>query len=221
MQTTPLSKEKISHIAHSTPSNLSSSAASSAKTNMDSIPALESTVEEAEISSSYSANLINGTDSLGNKESTTNVEHISTVTDIISPSMTNSVVSVTEPKNTLKQLIKESEDCAVTATSPSSTELADPQQQGALLEQSEQGSTSSAPVSEGDSGIDPCAEGGEEDAGSGGTEGSEGDSLTNKTAPEAEGRDADASWSAAEGLAHTSDAASKVEQQDKKGEAFF
>ncbi|XP_041811797.1 zgc:123305 isoform X2 [Chelmon rostratus] len=217
MQTTPLSKEKISHIAHSTPSNLSSSAASSAKTNMDSIPALESTVEEAEISSSYSANLINGTDSLGNKESTTNVEHISTVTDIISPSMTNSVVSVTEPKNTLKQLIKESEDCAVTATSPSSTELADPQQQGALLEQSEQGSTSSAPVSEGDSGIDPCAEGGEEDAGSGGTEGSEGDSLTNKTAPEAEGRDADASWSAAEGLAHTSDAASKVEQQDKKG----
>ncbi|XP_076610424.1 phosphatidate phosphatase LPIN2 isoform X2 [Chaetodon auriga] len=203
MQTTPLTKEKNSRITHSTPSELSSSAAPSAKTNVDSIQALESTLQEEESLSCYSANLINGTDSLGSKESTTSVEHISTVTDIISPSMTNSVVSVTEPKNPQKQLIKESEDC--TATSLSSTELAQSQQQGACLEHSEQGSTSSAPVSEGDSGIDPCAEGGEEDAGPGGPE----------TAPEAEGRDADTSWSA-EGLPHSSEASSKVEQQEKR-----
>nr|CBN80930.1 Lipin-3 [Dicentrarchus labrax] len=124
--------------------------------------------------------------------------------------------SVTKPNNAQKQLIKESEDCAVTATSPSSTELSSPQQPGALLEQSQQGSTSSASVSEGDSGIDPCAKGGEEEGGPGGAEGSAGGSLNNKAAPKAEWTDAGSSWTAAEGLANSSEASSKVEQQDKK-----
>ncbi|XP_037620312.1 phosphatidate phosphatase LPIN3-like isoform X2 [Sebastes umbrosus] len=186
MQTTPLSREKHSHIAHSTPSELSTSCASPAKTNVDSTQAPESTSgeEQNRDSFSFSANLVNGTDSLDSKES---AEHISTVTD-----------SVTEPNGAQIQLIKESEDCTVTAASPSSAESSNPQQQGALLEPSEQSSTSSAPVSEGDSGIDPCAEGGEEDGGAGGTEGSAGGSLTNKTE------------------ANSSEASSKVEQQDKK-----
>lgn len=204
IQTTPLFKEKNSYIAHSTPSDLFRSCASTAKTDVDSTQTFESTEE---ISSSYSAKLINGTDYLGSKESRTSVEHMSSVMDIISPGSENGMASVTEPKNAQKQLIKESTDCTVTATSPSTTEFSNTKQQGVLSEQSEQGSTSSAAVSEGDSGIDPCAEGGEEDGGPGGTEGSAADSLTNKTAPKAEGRDADAS---------------KVEQQDKKkGEVFF
>ncbi|XP_051271495.1 zgc:123305 isoform X1 [Dicentrarchus labrax] len=211
MQTPPLSKEQDSHIAHSTPNDLS-------KSNVDSTQALESTLgeEETRDPSSYSAKLINGTESLGSKESATSVKNICTVTDIIIPGSHNSTVSVTKPNNAQKQLIKESEDCAVTATSPSSTELSSPQQPGALLEQSEQGSTSSASVSEGDSGIDPCAKGGEEEGGPGGAEGSAGGSLNNKAAPKAEWTDAGSSWTAAEGLANSSEASSKVEQQDKK-----
>ncbi|XP_044036754.1 phosphatidate phosphatase LPIN2-like isoform X2 [Siniperca chuatsi] len=197
MQTTPLCKEKNSHIAHSTPSDLSTLGE-----------------EENRDSFSYSADLINGTDSLASKESTISVEHISTVTDIVSPGSKNSVVGVNKPKNAQKQLIKESEDCTV--TSPSSSALSNPQQQGALLEHIEQGSTISAPVSEGDSGIDPCAEGGEEDGGPGGTEGSAVGSLTNKGAPKAEERDAGTSCTAAEGSANSSEVSSKVEQQDKK-----
>lgn len=173
MQTTPLSLTN-SHIAHSTPTDLSTSCASPAKTH--STQALESTLGEEENRDSSSANLVNGTDSLGGKESNS-LEHISTVTD-----------SVT------KDLIKESEDCTVTAT-----ELSLPQQQGTSPEQSEQGS---APVSEGDSGIDPCAEGGEEDGAPGGTEGAAGGSMTNNTET------------------NTSETSSK-QQDKKKGEVFL
>uniref|UniRef100_A0A8C3A1F6 phosphatidate phosphatase n=1 Tax=Cyclopterus lumpus TaxID=8103 RepID=A0A8C3A1F6_CYCLU len=80
------------------------------------------------------------------------------------------------------------------AQGPRSTEASDPQPQG------EPGPASGGPVSEGDSGIDPCAEGGEEDGGPGGAEGSAGGSPTLKT----------------EELASSSEASSKVEQQDKK-----
>lgn len=221
MQTTPLSKEKNSHIAHSTPSDLAMSCMPSAKTNVDSTQALESTLgeEENRDSSSYSANLINGTDSLDSKESTISVEHISTETDLISPGSKN---NVTKPKNAQKQLTKESEDYTVTATTPSGTELSSPQQQSALSEQSEQGSTNSAPVSEGDSGIDPCAEAGEENGGPGLAEGATGGSLTSTTAPKSEGSDSGTSWNTAEGLTNSSEASSKVEQQDKKkGKVFF
>uniref|UniRef100_A0A8C4DRQ8 phosphatidate phosphatase n=1 Tax=Dicentrarchus labrax TaxID=13489 RepID=A0A8C4DRQ8_DICLA len=71
MQTPPLSKEQDSHIAHSTPNDLS-------KSNVDSTQALESTLgeEETRDPSSYSAKLINGTESLGSKESATSVKNI-------------------------------------------------------------------------------------------------------------------------------------------------
>uniref|UniRef100_A0A8C9X0L0 phosphatidate phosphatase n=1 Tax=Sander lucioperca TaxID=283035 RepID=A0A8C9X0L0_SANLU len=103
------------------------------ETNVASTQALEFAFgeEENRESSSYSANLINGTDSLASKESTISVVHNSTVTD-----------SVTKPNNAQIKLINESKDCTVTATSPSSIELSNPQQQGALSVQSEQGSTS-------------------------------------------------------------------------------
>lgn len=190
VQTTPLSRETNSHFAHSTPTDLSNSCVSSEKTNEDSAQALVSTLGETENrdSSFSSANLINGTDSLASKENIS-VENNNTVTD-----------GVTDPNSGQRQPINESEDSTVTATNLISTELSNPQQQGTLSEQSEQGSTGSAPVSEGDSGIDPCAEVGEEDGGPGGTEGSTGGSLTNKT----------------EGLANSSEASSRVEQQDKK-----
>ncbi|XP_042357426.1 zgc:123305 isoform X2 [Plectropomus leopardus] len=184
VQITPLSGDKTSHFAHSTPSDLFKSCASTVETDEDSTQAPESTLGEKgnKDSSFSSANLINGTSSLASK-GRISVEQITTVTD-----------SVTKFNDAQKQLIEESERCTVTATS--STEISSPQQQGASSEQSEQGSSSSAPVSEGDSGIDPCAEGAEEEGGPGGGEGS----LTNKT----------------EGSANSSEASSRVEQQDKK-----
>lgn len=198
LQTPPLTFEKNSHIAHSTPSDLSKSCESSAKTNVDSTPAHESTLgeEDNRDSSFYSANLISGTD----LASTISVEHIGSPTE-------KSAAGVIEPNDAQKPHTTESEDGTVTATSPSSTELSNSEQQGASSEQSEQGSTGSAPVSEGDSGIDPCAEGGEEEGGAGGPEGSTGGSLTNKTAPNTDG-------TAAEGT--SSEAYSKVERRDKK-----
>ncbi|XP_033939329.1 phosphatidate phosphatase LPIN2 isoform X1 [Pseudochaenichthys georgianus] len=180
MQTPPFYN---SHMAHSTPTP---SLSESAQTNVDSAQAIGATLEEEENRHSPSCldNETNGTDSPASKEITISVEHTSTD-------------GVTKPNDTQIQLIKESDDCTVTSTSPSSTEVSNPPQQGALSEQSEQGSTGSAPNSEGDSGIDPCAEGGEEDAA--GTEGPAGGSLTNIT----------------EGLADPSEASSKVEDKKK------
>lgn len=218
MQTTPLSMEKNSHISHSTPSDLSESCAPPMKTVVDT-QTLECRLGEEENSSSHSANPIDSTDSLGSQETTRTAEHINTVTDIIINGSKNSMFNVTEPKNSQIQLIKESEDCTVTATSSGSTDLSNPQQQSASTERSEQGATGSAPVSEGDSGIDPTEVVEEES----GLEGSAGASLTHKTTVKAEGRDADSSWTATEGLgANSSEASSKVEQQDKKkGEVFL
>uniref|UniRef100_A0A3B5BGY2 phosphatidate phosphatase n=1 Tax=Stegastes partitus TaxID=144197 RepID=A0A3B5BGY2_9TELE len=141
-RTTPLSKEKKSHIAHSTPSDLFKSCASSI--NMDSTPALESTTEQEENRDLLSHSASNGTDSPTSKENAVSVEHVSTVTDAVSSENKNSVESMTKPND-------ESEDCTAPETSPSRTASSCLQQQGVLSEQSEQGSTSSAPVSEGDS----------------------------------------------------------------------
>lgn len=211
MQTTPLFKEVNSHIAHSTPNDVFRSCVSTAETNADSTQTFKATSGKS--SSSYPAEIINCTDSLGSQETRTGTEHINSAMDLNSPGIENNTVSVIEPKNGEKQF-KESNESAATATSPT-TEVTNPQQQGVLLEQIEQGSTGSATVSEGDSGIDPCAEGGEEDGGPGGTEGSAAASLlTNKSAPEAEGRGADGGWTAAE-------TSSKVEQQDKKKGIFL
>nr|XP_020502540.1 phosphatidate phosphatase LPIN2-like isoform X1 [Labrus bergylta] len=181
MQTPPLSKEKNSHIAHSTPTDLVMSYAPAAKTYVD----LE---EEKEERSSFIANLIDGTNSPACKESTTSVELINTETDVISPKKQD---SETDLNNAQIQLIKDSEECSATRS--------DLQMQSASSEHGEQGSTSSPPVSEGDSGIYPWAEGGEEDRG-----------------PKADGRDTATSWTTVEASANSSEVSSKVEQVEKK-----
>ena len=105
-------------------------------------------------------------------------------------------------------------------TSASSTAPSHLQQQGASSEQSERGSTSSAPVSEGDSGIDPCADG--EVNGSGVMQSSNGDTLSNSTAPRDPAGDVKDDWPAAEGSANSSEVSAKVEQEGKKkGCCFF
>lgn len=144
----------------------------------------ESKLEEAGVSSSCSPKLINDTESPGFKES--GIENIGSVTDTVgSVGQENTAASVTDTKGS-------------SCTGSSSTEVSSPKKQEVLSEQSERGSTGSAAVSEGDSGIDPCVEAGEEDGGPAGSEGSAAD----------ERRHADAS--------------SRVEQQGKrKGEEFL
>ncbi|KAM7422192.1 hypothetical protein PAMA_010322 [Pampus argenteus] len=206
IQTTPLSSEKSS-----IPSDLSESCASSVQTSIDSAQTQEYTKEQKQNRDlfPYSVSLINRNESLASKVSTVSVEHVSTVADTVSFGSKTSGVSVSKPENPQKQPIKESKDCMVQADENIAyTESSNLQQQGALFEQ---GSTGSAPVSEGDSGIDPCVEGGEEDAGPGVTDGSMGSSLTNKAALKADG----ASHAAAKELANSSEAA-RMEQQDKK-----
>ncbi|XP_026162730.1 phosphatidate phosphatase LPIN2 [Mastacembelus armatus] len=211
-QTTHLSGEKDLHIAHSMPSDLSISCSSSLKINGGSNPTLESTLmaNENKDSPFYPTTLINATDSLDSKESTVSVVHVITVTDTIGR---NSVVSVTRPGNEQKG---EREDYIV--TSPNSTDSSNPQLQS---EQSEESLTSSAPVTEGVSGIDPSAEGGqgeeeEEEGDLGVMAGLNGGSLSNKTIPKTKMRAVEASWTAKEPLPSSSEASSKTENQDKK-----
>lgn len=193
LQPTILFKEKDSFIANSTSSDLFRSEELAAKTEIDSTQVFESTIVKEE-NSSYSAKLTNNADSL---ESGSSVECFSSVTGKISPGKTNDIAQ--------NQPVKESNDCTVTR--PRTTGLSN-QQRDVPSEHTEQGSTHSAAVSEGDSGIDPGAEGVEEEGNPG--------SAANKPASRPEGmRDADASRTSAEVF-------SKIEQQDKKkGEVFF
>uniref|UniRef100_A0A3Q3G0K8 phosphatidate phosphatase n=1 Tax=Labrus bergylta TaxID=56723 RepID=A0A3Q3G0K8_9LABR len=150
--------------------------------------------KNSHIRSSFIANLIDGTNSPACKESTTSVELINTETDVISPKKQD---SETDLNNAQIQLIKDSEECSATRS--------DLQMQSASSEHGEQGSTSSPPVSEGDSGIYPWAEGGEEDRG-----------------PKADGRDTATSWTTVEASANSSEVSSKVEQvEKKKGDILF
>lgn len=181
VETAPLFSEKSSHITLSTPSDLFKSCVSTAQTSVDS--PFESKLDEAGVSSSHSSKLINDNESPGFKESRT--ETISSVMETVGSGQENTAASVTDTKGS---------SCTVS----SSTEVSSPKKQEVLLEQSERGSTGSAAVSEGDSGIDPCVEAGEEDGGPAGSEGSAAD----------ERRHAGAS--------------SRVEQPGKrKGEAFL
>ncbi|XP_074532930.1 phosphatidate phosphatase LPIN2 isoform X2 [Halichoeres trimaculatus] len=189
LQSPPLSKEFNSHIAHSTPSDLSASYSPAATNDINLKLGKEGTKN-----TSFSANLINHSDSLTCKESTTSFQHINIETNVLSAENLN---SETKPNNARTQHVKESEDCTVKGSS--TTELTDPQLQGVSSEHNRHGSTSSGLVSEGDSGIDPCAEGGEEDS-----------------APKAEERDAGTTWTAVEALETSPEASSKTEQQGKK-----
>ncbi|XP_071384978.1 phosphatidate phosphatase LPIN2 [Centroberyx affinis] len=256
IQTTPLSLEKSPHIAHSTPNELSESLASSLMIDMDSTQTLAhepqmdmpQTVESAEDlleqeehrkSSAHSASLINAAhvNCLASKESTTSVDPVSTVTDIISPVSKNSTISIAKTDNAQKPPNKESKACTVTAdvsdntanlatassitaTGPDSSESSNgkenPEQLSVLSEPSEQGPTDGVPVSEGDSGIDPYTEGGVEEGGLGVTDKSTEGLLTNQAAEKFGVTDIGASWTVAQELAISSEAASKTEQQDKK-----
>ncbi|XP_029357392.1 phosphatidate phosphatase LPIN2 [Echeneis naucrates] len=202
MQTTHLPNGNP-HIAHSTPTDIFKSCASSVMTDADSREG------ENRGSPSYSAGFNNYTHSLDSKESAVSVQDNNTDSD-----SGITLVTVNKPDNNQKEP-KNSDDSTDTTTQ-GSIESSNLQQQGASPEQSEQGLSSSAPVSEGDSGIDPCAEGGEDDTRPGVMDRSNGGSLTNRTASKTEVGDSGASWTTAEESTNLSEASTKVEQQGKK-----
>ncbi|XP_029906914.1 phosphatidate phosphatase LPIN2 isoform X2 [Myripristis murdjan] len=197
-------------------------------------------LEEHRKSSSPSASLINGghVNCVAKKECTVSVAPISDMTDIVSPVSTSNTISMAKPDNVQNQPKKEKKACTVkadvldnhntavlatassiTAASSNSTETLnskdDTEQHGALYEPSEQGPTDGAPVSEGDSGIEPCtvgAEGGGPELRDRSTEGP----LTSQTAEIIGGKDTEASSAVVKELAISSEAHSKPEQPDKK-----
>lgn len=123
------SMERNSHLAFSTPSDLFRSCASTAQTSVDS--PLEPKIEDEGTSK-----LTNGSRSPGFKEGRAAVENIGPLADAVGAGIKNSDVSAAESKS----------GCAVS------------EMQEAPPEPSDQGSSSSAAVSEGDSGIDPSVE---------------------------------------------------------------
>ncbi|KAM3877938.1 phosphatidate phosphatase LPIN2 [Diretmus argenteus] len=193
--------------------------------------------EEHRNSSAHSASLTNHAhvNWPASKESTAGVEPDSTVTDVVGPVSKNSTISMADT-NVQQQPKKGSKACTVkadklvsdntaslatansiAAANPNIIESSDtkenPDQQS---EPSEQGPTDYVPVNEGDSGIDPYSEGGEEKGGSGVTDRSTEGSLTctNQTVEEVGVRNIGASWTVAEEVAISSEA--ETEQQDKK-----
>lgn len=191
-QTIALSKENT-HISMSASSDVFKSCALS----MDMPHASEAAMEQEPNRDLSSNSVSKCTDSLTNKGSTL------TVVSPVSPENESSVVKAATPSNAQKQLIKDHTDLE---TSPSNPKSSNAQHQGALPDQSEQSYSSSPPVNEGDSGIDPFSEGGEENGEPRGSEGSAGATDTGVSLPAAE----------------ASAASSKAEQQDKiKGEAFL
>uniref|UniRef100_A0A669EM67 phosphatidate phosphatase n=1 Tax=Oreochromis niloticus TaxID=8128 RepID=A0A669EM67_ORENI len=140
--------------------------------SMDMPHASEAAMEQEQNRDLSSNSVSKCTDSLTNKGSTL------TVVSPVSPENESTVVKVATPSNAQKQLIKDHTD----------------------LETSEQSYSSSAPVSEGDSGIDPFSEGGEENSEPRGSEGSAGAS------PRPEVTDAGVSLPAAEASAASSKA---------------
>lgn len=159
--------ERNSQLAFSTPSDIFRSCASIAQTSVDS--SFEPKTEDGGV-----PRLTNGSHSLSFKEDRATGENIGAMVeptgDFAGTGVENSDASAAEPKGSSPVL---------EASSEKKQEL--PQ------EPSDQGSSSSGPVSEGDSGFDPNVEGGEEDgSGSGGTAGVEESSA-------AEGRGSDSS----------------------------
>ncbi|KAM4613399.1 phosphatidate phosphatase LPIN2 isoform 2-T2 [Polymixia lowei] len=171
---------------------------------------------------------------LANNESTASVESVSVVTDDVSSVSENSTTSKAKTDGAQKQpkkgskartvnveIINDNTARLATANSiraigQSSTESLGSEenleQHSALTEPSEQGLANGVLASEGDSGIDPCTEGGEK-GGSGVTDRATESSLTDQTA---ENRHADAGLTVSEELASSSEAASKPETQNKK-----
>ncbi|XP_075870462.1 phosphatidate phosphatase LPIN2 isoform X4 [Nelusetta ayraudi] len=151
------SMERNSHLAFSTPSDLFRSCASTAQTSVDS--PLEPKIEDEGTSK-----LTNGSRSPAFKEGRAAVENIGPLADAVGAGMENSDASAAESKS----------GCAVSG------------KQEAPPEPSDQGSSSSAAVSEGDSGIDPSVEGAEEDGG--GPAGAEESAAAERRAADASAR---------------------------------
>lgn len=137
-----------SHLASSTPSDIFRSCASTTQTSMD-LPFAPKTEDEG------APRLTNGSRSPSFKEGGAAVENVSALLeptgDTVGTAVEKGDATAAEPKCSCPVLEASSE-----------------KKQEALPELSDQGSSGSGPVSEGDSGIDPNTEGGEEDGGGGG-----------------------------------------------------
>lgn len=209
MQTSSFTWEKKPQGDLSTHSGLFMSCVSSG--DVDLLEPLEYSVgqeEEGDLSSSLGSS---GPSPHLCQEGTVSAEHVCSVTDAICPQTENGVDTETKAEDTEKQSVTENKDCTARRTSQRSREVLNLQSQGVLSEQSEQGCTNGSPISGADDGIDPWAEGGNEDGAVGGTDGS----SSEKTAARAEGKDVGVS------LAKSSEASSKLEQDKKKGEVFL
>ncbi|XP_068598063.1 zgc:123305 [Brachionichthys hirsutus] len=194
-QCIPSSGESSGHMVHSARRGLSSSG--------DSTQGRESALCKEEGPCLNAADVMNGRDSLDDK-GRPRLERFSTATDTFSPRSRNVTVGVTETKNTQNQLLPESDEVTVASACPTSTTTTVAQQLGLSSEQSEQGSTSSSSPATG--------EGVSGKGGPGGPGGAAGGALTNGTAIKAEGKDAQTTCAAAEGLA----TATEQQQQKKK-----
>lgn len=182
--TSPVLEEEASFIDLTAPSELLVSS-SEAKTDTNSTVEFESTSGKEE----SVTDLADSPESLSSRGA---IERFISVSETISPANVNGFAQ--------NQAAKGSTDGSDTAISPSRTDSTHQDHQSPLSVQVEQGWSSSAAVSEGDSGIEPCAEG---------EEGAPGGSHTSRSAA------ADVSGAAA-------DAFSKAEQQEKKkGDVSF
>ncbi|CAG5983014.1 unnamed protein product [Menidia menidia] len=200
MQNCPLSQEKDSHI---TPSTLSHHLMSSASSmDVDSTKIVEYTLGKEEKKDVSSNATSQKNDSCTAEESMV-IDHVSTVSGTVSPGNEHGVDTVT--KTSIAQLTREIGELTVLEPSQGGTEATELQQQVV----SDQGPSNSAPVSEGDSGIEPCSEAPEEDSVPEVADGQGGNSKAAIT-------DTGVDVTAAEGLTKSSDASVKVELQDKK-----
>ncbi|XP_056158000.1 zgc:123305 [Lampris incognitus] len=174
---------------------------------------------------------------LAEKESTPSSEPVCIATDSLSSSDSLVRNSMAKTENIQKQPKKEESETysanankVVTNNTPSlaaesmtgsvTTELSankeNLEQHHALVKPNEQGPADSVPVSEGDSGIDPCAEGGEEEGSPGVIDKATEGSLANQDEEKGGVEDTRTNWAVAAELANRSETASRSEQQDKK-----
>lgn len=181
-----LSEGEASFVDPAAPSDLLM-AFSQAKTDTGSTSGFDSAPGREE----NSARLKKLMDNAESPSSRGSLERFMTVSDTISPADINGY--------TEKAPVKRSNDGSNSAPSRSRTDSADQDPQGLLSVHVDQALMSRAPVSEGDSGIEPCAEGGEDD----GRPASPAGSQASKSAQ------ADVTWTPAE------------QTDKKKGDFFF
>lgn len=180
----PLFREEASFVEHAAPGDMLVSF-SQTKTDTDSTLGVESASGNEE-NSAHLTKLTNNAESLSGRGS---IERFSTVSDTFGPADINGY--------TQTQPVKGSNDGGNLATSPDETDFAD--HQSLLSAHVDQALISSSAVSEKDSGIESCAQRGEDD----GVPGSPGGSQTSRNAQ------TNVTWTPAE------------QQDKKKGGVFF